>query len=451
MLQKKMNGWLAVKILATATVAMLGTSSEAVGAPPRELTPSTAKRFNLVDSFTLDDGRKVLTVELPDCRCFQPNAQFGQIDDHDRKYVNGEWGNHEFVLVLPEDYSSGSFPVFLHLRGGGFAWIDTSIPADQIPPGFKGVTWDAPHTEAMHFGIPLLSTQWWNRKHTYSALTFEPFEEVPSQRGNPDRFVSQLRQRFPDWGIVYPSYCSRDAYVGRGEEGPNGRRFGYLALLEALDYVDNEYGIERMFVGGTSAGGLGAAAVARYLPKDRPDLELLGAIIDSGPAEGRGYATVKDEGVVAGLRRIKLDDGSWAWIACDHPLQDMARGIAAIEYLDFSLTRAIEQGEITVPLFHAWQSRDNVTLCADLEFSEQFMDGAIARAIKEHNPGGASVNYEQCEGTTPACAEETPTPVAECPPEKTVQVPCSRHGVISSGPRVADALDWMEGLMKRFK
>ena len=448
MLQKKIAGWLAVKTLATLPMVLLCLSAEVVGAP-RELPPPSIKRFNPVDSFTLDDGRRVQTVELPNCRCFQPNAQFGQIDDHDRKFVNGDWGNHEFVLVLPANYSTGSFPVFLNLRGGGFAWVDVSIPTEQIPPNARGVLSDETRTEGMHFGFPLLSTQWWNRKHAYSALTFQPLEEVPSQRGNPTTFVNQLRKRFPGWGILYPSYCSRDAYIGRGEMGRDGRRFGYLALLEALDYVDTNHGIDRMFVGGTSAGGLGSAVVARDLPKDRPDLELLGAIIDSGPAEGEGYAALKDDGVVAGLRRIALDDGTKAWIPCDHPLQNMARGLAAIRFLDFSLTRAIEEGQITVPLFHAWQSRDNITLCGDLEFSKQFMDGAIARAIAKHNPAGASVSYQQCEGITPACTQDAATTVERCAPEKIVQVPCSKHGVLARGPRVADALAWMERVMKK--
>lgn len=115
-----------------ATFLIFCSASMAAGFTP--VTPSTEASFLVVDNFTLDDGRKVETVELPGLRCFQPNVQFAGIDEHDERFVNGEWGNHEFVFALPKDYSGGSFPVFLNLRGGGFGWVDTTVPLDQVTP-----------------------------------------------------------------------------------------------------------------------------------------------------------------------------------------------------------------------------------------------------------------------------------------------------------------------------
>lgn len=276
---------------------------------------------------------------------------------------------------------------------------------------------------------------------------------TPSHRGNPNTFISQLRKRFPNWGIIYPSYCSRDAYFGKGEVGLDGQRFGYVALIQALKYVDDKYGIKEMFVGGTSAGGLGASVIARDLKKDMPDLKLLGAIIDSGPAEGQAYATLKDEGGVNGFRQIVVDEkGTKAWIHCKEPLQDTRRGLMAINFLGFSFSKAIEEGRVSVPLFHAWQSRDNTISCGDLSYARQFLDGALARAITRYNPGGLSVNYEKCEGTTPACAQkDPPVSIEQCAPENIVQGPCSRHGVVGGGPNVNDVLRWMETVIEQSK
>ena len=122
----------AIAYAMAAAFLIFSTASMAAGVTP--VTPSTDASFLVVDNFTLDDGRKVETVELPGLRCFQPNVQFAGIDEHDGRFVNGEWGNHEFVFALPKDYSGGSFPVFLNLRGGGFGWVDTTVPLDQVTP-----------------------------------------------------------------------------------------------------------------------------------------------------------------------------------------------------------------------------------------------------------------------------------------------------------------------------
>lgn len=439
-------------LLDLAAVALAALAAPAAAVPAANpIPPSTEDTFRVVDTFTLDDGRRVETVELPGLRCFQPNVQFEGIDESDDRFVNGNWGNHEFLLALPKNYSGGSFPVFLHLRGGGFAWVDTTVPLDQVTPDLYGVSWGEVRGPGVHFDFGLLSTQWWTRKHAYTAFTFEPLEELPTQAGNPARFLSQLRDRFPDWGIIYPSYCSRDAYFGRGEQGLDGVRYGYEALIRSLDYVDQKHGIAALFVGGTSAGGLGAAVIARDLQFDRPDLELLGAIVDSGPAEPEAYGRLKDEGVVAGLRRVVVGEDIQAWVQCDHPLQDLTRGLEAIHYLDFSLAEAIEDGTITTPIFHAWNSRDRITTCGDLAFANEHLDGRIARAIDRHNPGGASVNYEKCGGASRACASDAATPIDQCPADGVVEVPCSGHGVLASGPNVVDALDWMQRLLERYR
>ena len=437
----------AVALGMVATFLTISNPSTAVGATP--VTPSTRDSFLVVDTFTLDDGRKVETVELPGLRCFQPNVQFAGIDAHDERFVNGEWGNHEFVFALPKDYSGGSFPVFLNLRGGGFGWVDTTVPLDQVTPDLYGVSWGQVRGPGVHFNFGLLSTQWWTRKHAYTSFTHEPLEEVPGAAGSPSRFLSQLRDRFPAWGILFPSYCSRDAYYGRGERGMDGVRYGYEAVIRALDYVEHHHGIDVLVVGGTSAGGLGAGVIARDLQKDRPDIDLLGAIVDSGPAEVAAYGRVKDEGVVGGLRRVQVGEDKQTWVQCDHPLQNTTRGLDTINFLDFSLSEAIEDGTITTPIFHAWNSRDSVISCGDLAFGQEHLEGAIARAIEEHNPGGASVNYEKCGGTTRACTAEAPTPIGECPDSQVVEIPCSGHGVLSGGPNVADALDWMEKLLEQ--
>ncbi len=441
---------LPLRAIAGATMAaFLIFSSHSQAADFAPVTPSTEGSFLVVDTFTLDDGRKVETVELPGLRCFQPNIQFTGIDEHDERFVNGDWGNHEFVFALPKDYSGGSLPVFLYLRGGGFGWVDTTVPLDQVTPDLYGVSWGEIRGPGVHFNFALLSTQWWTRKHAYTSFTFEPLEEVPSQAGNPSRFLSQLRDRFPEWGILFPSYCSRDAYYGRGERGMDGVRYGYEAVIRALDYVDQHHGIDVLVVGGTSAGGLGAAVIARDLQKDRPDIDLLGAIVDSGPAQVAAYGRVKDEGVVNGLRHVVVGENKQTWVQCDHPLQDTTRGLDTINFLEFSLSEAIEDGTITTPIFHAWNSRDNIITCGDIAFAQEHLDGPIARAIDEHNPGGASVNYEKCGGTTRACAADAPTSIGECPEAQIVEIPCSGHGVLAGGPNVADALDWMEKLLER--
>ena len=68
------------------------------------------------------------------------------------------------------------------------------------------------------------------------------------------------------------------------------------------------------------------------------------------------------------------------------------------------------------------------------------MTGAIARAIAKHNPGGTSVSSSDARGPHPHAPRMT---VETCAPEKIVQVPCSKHGVLARGPRVADTLLWL--------
>lgn len=359
---------------------------------------------------SLADGRQVELFQNTAFRCGLPDVAGNPATT----------GVHEFSLIYPVGYDRNNprpFVLYTFLFGGGVGWIDVDGRYTGRPGTYVGAAFNA--------------TAAYNRDRMRRFSKGDSGSQV----------VQGLRAAHPGWAFLVPSYCSHDIYNGMGE-GADFRRYGWLAMVGAIKYVRDQFGIAHMFVEGASAGANGAFFLARDLQRVLPDLDLRGVVSDSEAHELAPLASLYDSNA-----NLVLPDpsGGTASVPCQAPFEPaevaLVRTTTAAGGVPASSSEDILAGLVQVPIYHLWGRRE-WEFCQDEQYSDQFLHGAFARAIVAVNPAQRSQNRRVCE-------EDPDWPL-----------PCGRHGVLSGLPDlepgdrgpdvVADVRAWVERLDSDF-
>ncbi len=361
---------------------------------------------------TYPDGRVGEIFQNPNCQC---------LNTEDPKDPDSR-GFHEFMVLNPVDYDQDNpKPSVVHIvfTGGGFGWIDKD-----------GGHSDAPGT---YMGMQFFGTVAFNRRRMRTLAAIGP--PASWEVGARHRLALRIRAEHPDWTILIPSYCSHDLYGGRGT-GEDFPRYGWIAVASAVRYLKETRGIRHVFAEGSSAGGSGSVYVARDLEDSVPGVKVRGVVVASQAYEPEAYGWLYDS---SRTRKITLPDGRTVEAPCESEVEPVTVGLTYAGVIQDSTSSSILNGEVEGPIFHLWNRRDATIICSDEQYSDEFLNGAIARAIVEKNPGGRSMLRRVCV-TTPGS-----------------EIPCNSHGLIGLDARdeeagdrnpdyVAEAFEWINRL-----
>lgn len=355
---------------------------------------------------SLDDGREAERFQNLDYACGQPDVPGNPATT----------GVHEFTLYYPVGYDRSHprpFVLYAWLIGGDIGWIDVDGRYSGGKPG-------------TYRGPAFVATAAYNRDR---MLKFGQGENI-------SELVSRMKAAHPEWAFLMPSYCSHDVYNGMGE-GADFPRYGWLALVGAIKYVRDHFGITEMFAEGVSAGGSGSFFLARDLERVLPDVPLRGVVFNSEAHESALGPLYDDN------QTLILPDprGGTAVVPCEADFEPLKVGELRVTTeaggLPFAAAEDILAGMVQVPIYHVWGRRES-QFCQDEQYSDQFLHGPIARAIVAVNPAQRSWNRRVC--------EENP----EWP------LPCGKHGVLDGLPDLeagdrnpdvaADVQAWVERL-----
>jgi hypothetical protein len=200
-------------------------------------------------------------------------------------------------------------------------------------------------------------------------------------------FANGVTKRFREnnsFRILVPSYCSHDLYHATSQcnETDGFCRYGYLAAMEAVDYVQQQFNTNKIIIYGGSAGAAGF-----YIGKDQDT--VAGIIMDSQAVD---LSAIKDA-CYDGYNVF----GSGNAYPCFCP-EDVPDGPTCMELLapriGFNLGwdepyHFVERGEVNTPIYLVWNERD-ASLYAHLQYDN------LHNAILQYNPGGNSVANMVC-------------------------------------------------------
>lgn len=332
-------------------------------------------------------------------------------------------GVHEFSLIYPIGYDKNNprpFVLYTMLPGGEVGWID-------VDGRYTG-------TPGTYMGPAVVATAKYNRSRMMEFALDRPFvvDENPGSE-----LVARLKAAHSDWGFMILSYCSHDIYNGMGQ-GADFPRYGWLAMVDAIKYVNERFGIRHLFVEGGSAGADGTFFLARDFDRALPNVELRGVVSNSGAHELQALAALLDAN-----HNVTLPDlrGGTVSVPCDQSWEPAAVALQRTTTLaggvPASASEDITAGLVNVPIYHLWGRRE-VEFCQDEQYSDQLVHGPIARAIVAVNPAQRSENRRVCE-------EDSDAPL-----------PCGKHAELSGLPDlepgdrnpdvVADVQAWVERL-----
>lgn len=173
------------------------------------------------------------------------------------------------------EFSETSDNVIIFFQGGGACWDYEScsgasgIRGAANPNGLRDDYADA-HAEV-------------------AGLTINANQIYPLLNGDPD--VSPMA----DWNKVFVPYCTGDVYSGtrteiypspnEGEADLEFRHVGHLNILKMTEMLDEMFSdVPKLFVGGCSAGGVGALVNYYFLRTGITGVQKGYLLDDSGPA-----------------------------------------------------------------------------------------------------------------------------------------------------------------------
>ncbi|MBI2897962.1 MAG: hypothetical protein HYY06_30680 [Deltaproteobacteria bacterium] len=310
-----------------------------------------------------------------------------------RAYTCGHAGYQTFTIAYPTDLAKDEKrPLWTRMHGGGTGAF--LADGSYEPPEFHPGSLDE---EGRNLAALLTET----------GL-------VAKVRARPERF------RF-----LMPSMCDHDMYSGVGlpephdphqpdENGEPRAADGLLATRAAVAYALAEVSTSHLFVHGTSAGSAGAFSLSYSL--ERAGLRVNGVVNDSG---------VIDD-AVADVEAQVGDTGTCQNAEPAEFFQLLAAKVGPLVGDPwFSPAALVARGEATFPIMHVWDHGDYgccgdaLVTYTDEEGAERSMaacdrvHGALATAIDEVNPGGASENLRTC--------------VTWDMPDPSLNRPCNRH------------------------
>ncbi len=280
-----------------------------------------------------------------------------------RLYENAEYpcgmsGNHQFMVLDNSTDTSSRKHLFAKFLGGavGFWYLDGDDNRVYYP---------------QEAAVGLLQASL-NRNWMFRT-------SVSQEHANG---VTKRFRENNDFRILVPSYCSHDLYYGRGEgEDPGNvdgfERWGYLAGMEAVDYVEQNFNTGKIITYGGSAGAAGSFNIG----KDQPT--VAGIIMDSQAADLSAISDACYDGknVFGNAYPCFCPDGGSTCMEVLAPRIGFTLG--ADEPYRFV------PGGLDKPIYYVWNERD-ASIHAHLQFEN------LHAAIEEHNPGGKSIAKMVC-------------------------------------------------------
>ncbi len=263
-------------------------------------------------------------------------------------------GNHQFVVLDRGESTTTPRHLFAKFLGGAVGFWYHNASAERVY---------YPNPNAVGILMPS-----YNRN-----MFFRTSVSVEYANGVTKRFRENSSFR-----MLVPSYCSHDLYHGDGQydEIDGFSRWGYLAAMEAVDYVQQHFNTNKIITYGGSAG-----AANFYVGKDQDNVVAI--IMDS---QALDLSAIRDA----------CYDGHNVFGA-SQPCFCPEGGLTCMEVLapriGFTLGqdepyRFVEQG-FNKPIYYVWNERD-ASIYAHLQFDN------LHNAISQHNPGGHSVANKLC-------------------------------------------------------
>ncbi len=273
-----------------------------------------------------------------------------ELDDPNLGASCGNGDPYAFYVQFSE---SGSENLIVYFQAGGVCWDYASCVPGAEPAARDAVNLDGlPDDYAnMHERINLDSPI------GGGTIEIRPNVKVIYPLLNDDAAISPMS----DWNKVFLPYCTGDAHAGTSivtYEDPANlapdvefRHVGHLNVLAAIDMLDGMFSrVDKLFVGGGSAGGIGAVVNYYFL---RTGLNVEGESylfndagpIYSAPSRTRPlYDLIRAAWGVDGLIDgglpspdvIKADFGALNTVLADSFPND--RMVAAFYRLDFNIT-----------------------------------------------------------------------------------------------------------------
>ncbi len=271
------------------------------------------------------------------------------------QYPCGAEGNHQFLVLDSGPDASVEKNLFVKFMGGavGFWYLDAEGNRVYYP---------------QENAVGLLN------ETTNRTWMFMASASVENANG-----VTKRMRENPDFRVLVPSYCSHDFYHGRGEydETDGYSRYGYVAAMEAVDYVQVNTASKQLIVYGGSAGAAG------YFVGNEQD-KVAGIIMDSQAVDMTAISDACKEGY----------DAFGGQFPCFCPEGGPTCMEALAPRIGFELGvdepyHAVERGEVQTPIFMVWNAHDASS-------NAHYQYDNLHQALKQYNPGGQSVACRVC-------------------------------------------------------
>jgi hypothetical protein len=261
-------------------------------------------------------------------------------------------GNHEF-LVLQKGTLESARNLLVKFPGGGVGFYYENDDGNRVY---------YPHENAI--GLILAR---YNRNMIFRVAL-------------KDGLAKRIRER-EDFRLLVPSYCSHDLYYGTGQHNPidDFQRWGYLAAMEAVDFVEQEFPTKHIITYGGSAGASGAFLIGTNQEN------VTGIVMDSQGVDLSGIrdACLDEQHLFGPAHPCYCPDGSDT--TCMEVLGPRIGFSLGVDepYIQ------VNQGIIHTPTFYIWNEYDGS------RFAYRHFQN-MHDALETSNPGGNSVAKKVC-------------------------------------------------------
>lgn len=324
---------------------------------PQEEFQSTSEMEATNDIVLIEEGW-TNDVNIPcapngDCLTILPDFYYRIYENRD--YPCGAEGYHEFMVLDHDSDLTVPKHLFAKFLGGavGFWYLDNDNMKLYYPnPNAAGI---------------LLARS--NRNMFFRTALSQEFANGVTKR---------FREN-DDFRILVPSYCSHDLYLGTGEysEVDAFHRWGNLAAMAAVDFVQQHFNSGQLITYGGSAGAAGSF----YIGKDQD--RVAGIIMDSFAGDLKAISDACYDGTNvfgSGYPCFCPENGP----TCMEALAPRI-GFQLGEDEPYQL---VEKG-FDKPLYLVWNERDG-TRYAPLHYIN------LHETIEQFNPAGRSVANMVC-------------------------------------------------------
>ncbi|NCG18022.1 MAG: hypothetical protein GWP91_03295 [Rhodobacterales bacterium] len=178
-------------------------------------------------------------------------------------YKCGLTGNYTFLVVNPQNGDETTeAPLWVYLHGGGSGYFDEN---------------------GDYLAVNNQDENTWNHEETMDDLIANPLELYTLENGQP-KDTTLTRRILEGYRVALVGMCDHDQYLGLGTPYPNNPNApkevnGMQATMAAIDYIAANHPTTHVFAHGTSAGSVGAYALA--LSYSAEDIGLTGVVSDS--------------------------------------------------------------------------------------------------------------------------------------------------------------------------